>query len=155
MINPMSEKEWKKAVGIVEKEEYTPFIAKRSASHRNVQPTSDNHIKSNIIVSPNKAPTLKKAKAVKPVKITYTKEEMKVRRREQMQKKRAEFKKQGLTSNGTIPKIREKKVMPIEELRARQVNYSKEWRANNREKHLKYRRDYKKRKREEIQHESY
>jgi hypothetical protein len=44
MINPKSEKEWKKAVGIVEKEEYEPFLAKRSASHRNTKPTLDNHI---------------------------------------------------------------------------------------------------------------
>lgn len=42
MKHPMSEKEWKKAVGI-EEEEHMPFISRKMASHKNAIPTLSNH----------------------------------------------------------------------------------------------------------------
>lgn len=43
MKNGMTEKQWMEAVGINEEVEHVPFIARKSASHRNIVPTLSNH----------------------------------------------------------------------------------------------------------------
>lgn len=43
MDNPMSEKDWKIAVGIKDEEEHIPFVSRKKESFRNVEPTLSNH----------------------------------------------------------------------------------------------------------------
>lgn len=175
MKHPMSEKEWKKAIGINE-EEHIQFISRNSTGMRNVEPTLSNytsskssssqHLKINLLDVPrpdtshllevlekrlNKKGSHPKLEAVTPPKQKYrptkiyTDEEIKQRRWENVRAKRKAFQEQGLTIRGK-PYAKPKPKKSIEELRADRLRYAKTWRTNNREEHLAYRRELRKRK---------
>ena len=122
---------------------------------RRVEATLDNHIRvAHIPRVTAKAPkpikdTIPKPKDVKlpkepkprykPPKI-YTDEEVKARRYENTKARRAEYQAQGLTIRG-LPRKEPKPKKSIEEMRAQRLIYAKTYQANNREKHLAYRRE--------------
>ena len=75
----------------------------------------------------------------KPPKI-YTDEEIKQRRWEKTKARRAQYQAQGLTIRG-LPRKEPKPKKSIEEIRAQRLVYAKTYQANNRDKHLAYRRE--------------
>lgn len=82
MDNPMSEKDWKIAVGIKDDEEHIPFVSRKKESFRNVEPTLSNHeaprasapLKVNLMDKPVDKRSLTTEKAVKPKKPKEPKE---------------------------------------------------------------------------------
>lgn len=82
MDNPMSEKDWKVAVGIKDEEEHIPFVSRKKESFRNVEPTLSNHeaprasapLKVNLMDKPVDKRSLTTEKAVKPKKSKEPKE---------------------------------------------------------------------------------
>lgn len=130
------EKSFNRAYGIAEVDTMPPlFIEPKAAKSKKVEPTLKAHVK---IQKPKKDKPVKAIKTKPPV---MTKEQAKERKNELMRIRRAEMKKNGLTTRGEPYQVKELKVKTIEEIRAERLQYAKTYREKNREKHLQYRRD--------------
>jgi hypothetical protein len=154
----MDEKEYLIAIGEYEDETAIALVITPKYTKPFVEPTLEGNIKGKRPSKPRVVRTAIKPKAVieviepkqryVPPKI-YTDEELKQRRIQARRLKRAENKKLGLTVDGKPRKPR-KAPKSIEEIRASRLVYTKTWRSLNREQHLQYRRDYRKKKKEDA-----
>lgn len=86
--NPMPEKEWMKGVGINEEVEHVPFIARKSANHKNIVPTLSNHgaVKTHHPLNVNLMDKPKKPKAEKVPRVKKTLEEIKQAKKDRQKK---------------------------------------------------------------------
>jgi hypothetical protein len=126
--------------------EFEPLVVLPKKSKRPIKPTLENHVQVKIkkpkVVKPPKEPKPR----YKPPKL-YTDEEIKQRRAEARKKKRAENVAKGLTVDGKV-RAEPKPQKSEEEIRADRLRWAKNYREKNKEKHLAYRREYRKKQKE-------
>lgn len=139
MTDPMPEKEWKLAVGIVDAEEYAPFLSRKSSSHKHIVPTLQNHIK------PSPSPQIKINIVDKPKKPKRESARIKLSEEQRRESKRERQKRwyRNAVRRDSGREVKDRTYMSLDGLTDEQ----------KKERRLAQQRAYKKRKAEKIKHE--
>lgn len=139
MDHPMPQKQWMEAVGIEDEEEYTPFLSRKSSSHKHITPTLSNHIK------PSPAPQIKINIVDKPKKPKRESTRIKLTEEQRLTNKRE---KQKRWYRNTVKRDSGRDVKDREYMRLDCLTD-----AQKKERRLEQKRQYRKRKREFIKNE--
>jgi len=139
----MTEQQLNEFLGIRE-EVVPPLVIAPKADRRKASASLESFIK---VATTSKRKKQKNVSEAEPKKTNaLTDEQRKLNRTKSTREKREAYKAQGVTVRGTPFKVKGDKPEPTtEETRKKRAEYAKTYRTNNRDKHLQYRRDYRKR----------